>query len=75
MNLWMIGYFVLCALAIFDIAACRLHPGARVMWSISILFLPFVGLICWALTRASAMGPEPEPPMLPPSDIEQPDAL
>lgn len=70
-----LGYIALCLLAILDIFRSQLTPGARVMWAITVIFLPVVGLLFWGITRATAFGPEPEPPPLPPSDTEQPAAV
>lgn len=50
--LW--GYLGLTALCLVDIWASRLSFGARLLWSLTTLFLVAVGPVAWILTRGSA---------------------
>jgi len=55
--LW-IAIGVLHVLAIVDIWVSLLSRPARVLWTITILCLPIIGLGSWLITRGSAHQPE-----------------
>ena len=57
MNPYLIGYLVVLAVAILDIWTSRLSFGARVLWTLVVVFLSVVGLAAWAITRGSAHRP------------------
>jgi hypothetical protein len=44
-------------LALPDIWTSRLTPGARVLWSVLLIFMPVVGLAAWLMTRHTARQP------------------
>jgi hypothetical protein len=52
-------------IAIIDVWASRLPNGAKLLWSLTLAFLPVAGLAMWALTRSSAYGPLPPIPEVP----------
>jgi hypothetical protein len=56
-------------IAIIDVWASRLPNGAKLLWSLTLVFLPVASLVMWALTRASAYGPLPPIP----DPIEEPE--
>ena len=56
MDFWKI-LLILDLLALPDIWTSRLTPGAKLLWSLVIVFLPVVGLVAWILTRHTARQP------------------
>jgi hypothetical protein len=56
-NPYLIAYLVVLAVAIIDIWTSRLSFGARVLWTLAVVFLSVVGLASWAITRGSAHRP------------------
>lgn len=56
MEVWQI-LVILHLLALPDIWTSRLTTGAKVLWSLTIAFIPFVGLGGWILTRHTARQP------------------
>ena len=63
----LIAYGITLLLAIADVWLSQLGRGARVLWSLALVFLPGAGLLSWLVTRGSAHQPVPEIP-------EEPDA-
>jgi phospholipase D-like protein len=53
---------VLHLVALVDIWTSQLTRTARVLWSLTLLFLPGIGMVAWLLTRHSAHGPLEEIP-------------
>jgi hypothetical protein len=50
----LIAILVLNLLAVVDIWFSRLSAGAKVLWTLTVVFLLGVGLVAWLITRASA---------------------
>ena len=48
---------VLHVLALADVWLSRLTSTAKVLWTLTLLFLPGVGIAVWLLTRHSAYQP------------------
>ena len=49
-----IGVGVLHLIAIADVWTSRLTTTAKVLWTLTLVFMPVVGFACWMLTRSSA---------------------
>jgi hypothetical protein len=56
MQVWQI-VVIIHLLALPDIWTSRLTTGAKVLWSLTIAFIPIVGLGAWILTRHTARQP------------------
>ena len=53
----LIAYLVLCLIAVADAWLSRLSAGAKVLWTLVIIFLVAVGPAAWVITRNSAHLP------------------
>ena len=53
----LIAFLVLYVLALADVWLSQLSRPAKVLWSLTVVFLFVVGLAAWLLTRGSAHGP------------------
>lgn len=60
MNPLLIAYIALCLIAITDAWVSRLTTGAKVLWTLVIVFLVAVGPAAWVITRNSAHLPVEE---------------
>jgi hypothetical protein len=56
-NPWLIGALVLNLAALADVWASRLSSTAKVLWSLTLVFVVGVGLAAWLLTRHTAHQP------------------
>jgi hypothetical protein len=66
----LIAYAVTVLLAIADVWLSQLGRASRVLWTLSLVFLPGAGLLSWLVTRGSAHQPAPELPDEPEAAIE-----
>ena len=57
MNPLLIAYLILCVIAVADAWVSRLSTGAKVLWTLVIVFLVVVGPAAWIITRNSAHQP------------------
>ena len=57
MNPLLIAYLILCVIAVADAWVSRLSTGAKVLWTLVIVFLVVVGPGAWIITRNSAHQP------------------
>lgn len=58
----LIAYGITVLLAVADVWLSQLGRGARVLWTLGLVFLPGAGLLSWLVTRSSAHQPAPEHP-------------
>jgi hypothetical protein len=59
-DVFKIAIGVLYLVVIADIWASRLSTGAKVMWTVNVVFLVGVGMAAWLLTRHTAYHPVDE---------------
>lgn len=50
----LIAVGVLHLVAAVDIWYSQLTPTAKTLWTLSLVFLPVIGIVAWLLTRSSA---------------------
>lgn len=53
----LIAYLALCLIAVADAWLSRLSTGAKVLWTLVIIFLVAAGPAAWVITRNSAHQP------------------
>lgn len=66
----LIAYGITVLIAIADVWLSQLGRGARVLWTLALVFLPGAGLLSWLVTRSSAHHPPPEIPDEPEAPAE-----